>query len=253
MTPSGATIAETLMPYQQPDNEPSMFVKWDYGDAPLTLLGPDWVAYRPSRPLPATFAEFGAPFRRFRVSCAMVVQLKTSESEGKIKNFLAATRADMEANKPCAVILDNRFNDGGDYTNLAGFASDLPRLTDGKIIVLTSPMTFSAGITTVGFVKQSGGDRVIIVGENVGGPPGVLYSEGSRGCLPHYQLCLNYRTARHDYAHPCTDWRSCFWLDWFYPVQVRSLAPDHAVAMSFADWKNGRDPAYEEALALVQN
>jgi hypothetical protein len=251
VTPSGATITKTLIPYRQPDNEPSLFAKWDYGDAPLAL-GTDWVAYRPTRSLPATFADFGALFRRFRVSCAMVVQLKTSESEGKIKNFLAATRADMEASKPCAVILDNRFNDGGDYTNLATFASDLPKLTSGKIIVLTSPMTFSAGITTVGFVKQAGGDRVIIVGEPVGDRL-AFYSEGSRGCLPHYRLCLNYRTARHDYAHPCTDWRTCFWLDWLYPVQVKSLAPDHAVAMSFADWRNGRDPAYEEALVLTGN
>ena len=252
VTPSGPTITETLVPYRQRDNEPSLFVKWDYDHAPLTMLGPDWVAYRPTRPLPATFTDFEAPFRRFRASCAMVVQLKTSESEGKIRDFLAATRAEMEANKPCAVILDNRFNDGGDYTNLAAFASDLPKLTAGKIIVLTSPMTFSAGITTVGFVKQAGGDRVIIVGEPVGDRL-AFYSEGSRGCLPHYHLCLNYRTARHDYANPCIDWRTCFWLDWFYPVQVKSLAPDHAIAMSFADWQNGRDPAYEEALMLARN
>jgi hypothetical protein len=252
MMPSGATVTQTLMAYRQPDTEPSLFVKRDYSDQPLAMLGPDWIAAQPDHSLPATFADFDAPFRRFRVSCAMVVQLKTSESEGKIENFLAATRADMEARKPCALILDNRFNDGGDYTNLASFAGDLPKLTAGKIIVLTSPMTFSAGITTVGFVKQAGGDRVIIVGEPVGDRM-AFYSEGSHGCLPNYHLCLNYRTARHDYAHPCTDPRTCFWLDWFYPVQVKSLAPDKIVTMSFADWKNGRDPAYDEALALARN
>jgi hypothetical protein len=252
MTPSGATVTQTLIPYRQPDTEPSLFVKRDYSNQPLAMLGADWIAFQPGHPPPATFADFDAPFRRFRVSCVMVVQLKTSESEGKIKDFLAATRTDMEASRPCALILDNRFNDGGDYTNPAGFAGDLPKLVNGKIVVLTSPMTFSAGITTVGFVKQAGGDRVAIVGEPVGDRM-AFYSEGSRGCLPHYHLCLNYRTARHDYAHPCTDWRTCFWLDWFYPVRVKSLAPDKIVTMSFADWRDGRDPAYEEALALVRN
>jgi hypothetical protein len=252
VTPAGATVTRALTAYRQPDTEPSLFVKWDYGNAPLAKLGPDWLAAQPDHPLPATFADFAAPFRRFRISCVMVVQLKTSDSEGKIKDFLGVTRTEMEASKPCAVILDNRFNDGGDYTNLAGFAGDLPKLTTGKIIVLTSPMTFSAGITTVGFVKQAGGGRVIIVGEPVGDRM-AFYSEGSRDCLPHYHLCLNYRTAKHDYAHPCTNWRTCFWLDWFYPVQVESLAPDHAITMRFADWWSGRDPAYDEALALAKN
>jgi len=254
VAPSGATLTRALTAYRQPDNEPSLFVKWDYGDVPLTQLGPDWIAYQPDWPLPATLSDFTTPFRRFRDGCVMVAQLKSSSDEGpaQIKKYLAATRADMEASKPCAVILDNRFNDGGDYTNLAAFASGLPKLTTGKIIVLTSPMTFSAGITTVGFVKQAGGDRVIIVGEPVGDRL-AFYSEGSRGCLPHYHLCLNYRTARHDYANPCTDWRTCFWLDWFYPVRVKSLAPDRAVTMRFADWRSGRDPAYEEALALARN
>jgi len=158
----------------------------------------------------------------------------------------------MDANRPCALILDNRFNDGGDYTNSAGFAGDIPKLVDGKIIVLTSPMTFSAGITTVGFVKQAGGDRVIIVGEKVGDRM-AFYSEGSRGCLPNYHLCLNYRTAEHNYAGPCMDLRTCFWLDWFYPVRVKSFDPDETVTMRFADWRSGHDPIYARALELTKN
>lgn len=252
VTPSGATVTQALIPYRRPDKAPTLFVKRDYSNLPLTMLGPDWIAYQPDHPLPATFADFDAPFRRFHVSCAMVVQLKTSTDDGHLKDFLAAARTEMQAHEPCAVILDDRFNDGGDYTRLAGFASDLPGLTTGKIIILTSPMTFSAGITTAGFVKQAGKGRVVIVGEPVGDRM-AFYSEGSRGCLPHYHLCLNYRTAKHDYAHPCTDLRTCFWLDWFYPVQVKSLAPDKIVTMSFADWRSGRDPAYEEALALVRS
>ena len=254
VTPSGATRTRSLIAHRQGDKEPSLFVKWDYGDAPLTQLGPDWIAYQPDHPLPATLSDFTTPFRRFRDGCVMVVQIKSSSDEGPahVKDFLAETHTDMDANKPCAVILDNRFNDGGDYTNLASFGGNLPKHTSGKIIILTSPMTFSAGITTVGFVKQAGGDRVTIVGEKVGDRM-AFYSEGARGCLPNYHLCLNYRTAKHDYAHACTDLRSCFWLDWFYPVQVKSFDPDETVTMSFADWRSGHDPIYARALALAKS
>ncbi|HKD48048.1 MAG TPA: hypothetical protein VKB67_10210, partial [Rhizomicrobium sp.] len=177
----------------------------------------------------------------------------SSHDEGQVHigDFVTATRADLAANKPCTLIFDNRFNDGGDYLNLARLASALPKLVSGEIIVLTSPMTFSAGITTVGFVKQAGGGRVILVGEPIGDRL-AFYSEGNRGCLPNYHLCLNYRTGKHDYAHPCTDWRVCFWPNWLFPVRVNSLAPDRIVSMTFDDWRMGRDPAYEEALKLAR-
>ena len=192
--PSGVTLTKALIPYRQPDSEPFLFVKANYSNLPLTALGTNWASFQPDRRMSATFAGFDAPFRRFRLphSCVMVVQLKSSHDEGQIHigDFVAATRADLEANKPCTLIFDNRFNDGGDYLNLARFASALPKLVSGEIIVLISPMTFSAGITTVGFVKQAGGDRVILVGEPVGDRL-AFYSEGNRGCLPNYHLCLN--------------------------------------------------------------
>ncbi|HEY1612058.1 MAG TPA: hypothetical protein VGF97_00005 [Rhizomicrobium sp.] len=254
VSPSRVSVTHTLIPYRQPDREPTLFVKVNYSNHPPAELGPNWVSFQPDTAPSATFANFEEPFRHFRVphSCAMFVQLKSSEDEGQahISDFLAGTRADMEANKPCALILDNRFNDGGDYINLARWASALPRLVSGKIIVLISPMTFSAGITTVGFVKQAGDGRVMLIGEPVGDRL-AFYSEGNRGCLPHFHLCLNYRTGKHDYAHPCTDWRVCFWPNWLFPVRVSSLAPDRTLAMSFEDWRMGRDPAYDEALKLV--
>jgi len=55
----------------------------------------------------------------------------------------------------------------------------------------------------------------------------------------------------HDYSAPCTDWHVCFWLNWFYPVRVRTLAPDVVVHMSFADYLAGRDPVFDRAVGLA--
>jgi hypothetical protein len=160
----------------------------------------------------------------------------------------------MAAHPPCAVIQDLRFNGGGDYTNTYSFANRLPRLltAKGHIFILTGPETFSAAITTTAFVKQAGGKRVTILGEPVGDRLS-FYSEGGMGCLPHAHLCVYYQTGKHDYAQPCTDWDRCYWLNWLYPVRVKSLAPDEMIPLSFADWRAGRDPVFERALALAGN
>src|SRR4029077_6636571 len=98
------------------------------------------------------------------------------------------------------------------------FARDLPKAISarGKIIVLTGPATFSAGISTVVFVKHAGGERVAILGERVGDRL-QFFSEGGTACLPHAPLCVAYQTGKHDYQHPCRDWGVCFWLNYFFP------------------------------------
>ncbi|HEV2286169.1 MAG TPA: hypothetical protein VGR80_09015, partial [Steroidobacteraceae bacterium] len=120
----------------------------------------------------------------------------------------------------------------------------------GQLFVLTDALTFSAAITTAAFIKEAGGDRVALIGE----PPGdrlSFFSEGGRACLPNLKVCLYYQMARHDYGHACTDWRECFWLNWLYPVRVRTLQPDIVVPLKFDDWNRGRDAAYDVARELA--
>jgi hypothetical protein len=226
------------------------------GHEPVKGLDDSWRAVQPDRPLPASLSDFDSAFRRIRLahSCAMLIQLKANHDVGNqhIKDFVAATEADMRANKPCAVILDLRYDGGGNYQNTAGFAKALPGLTTpgGQIYLLTGPSTFSAGITTTAFVKQAGGDRVTLLGEPVGDRLS-FFSEGNRGCLPNYPLCVSYQRGKHDYAHPCTDWDVCFWLNKLYPVHVDTLEPHETITMSFAEWRQGRDPVFDRAVALA--
>ncbi|MGB6840089.1 MAG: hypothetical protein WBE16_03785, partial [Candidatus Sulfotelmatobacter sp.] len=116
--------------------------------------------------------------------------------------------------------------------------------------LLTSGMTFSAGITTTALIKHSGGDRVTILGEPVGDRL-AFFAEGRRGCLPHYPLCLHYETGKHDYGHSCTNLDTCFWLNWLLPVRVKTLQPDEIITMTFDDWRQGRDPVFERAMVLA--
>ena len=186
----------------------------------------------------------------------MLVQLKSNRDEDgeSIENFLNETETDLRADLPCSVILDVRFNGGGDYTNTAGFAGRLHSLVrpGGHIYVLTGPDTFSAGITTVVFVKQAAAQgQVVILGRPVGDRL-AFWSEGEQGCLPNAPFCFHYATAIHDYMRPCTDWNKCYWLNWIFPARTDNLDPAEEISMTFADYLAGRDPAFDRALAFAQ-
>lgn len=210
----------------------------------------DWIAYRPqSGEVPETWRDYAQPFRLFPAtgSCAQVVRLQSiADADGhKIGPFLAAVEEALRAQPPCAVILDLRGNGGGDYTKAWHFARTLPSLLPpaGRIFILTDSLTFSAAITTAAFIKDAGGDRVTIIGQPVGDRLS-FFSEGGKACLPNLRVCVYYQTAKHDYHDACNDWHECYWLNWFYPVRVKSLQPDIIVPLTFEDWSAGRDAAY---------
>lgn len=251
--PDGTRHDRAITAYTPKSSDPSPDTYRWLSPEPLKGLG--WSSFRPEA-VPLTNADFDKTFRAVRParSCAMLIQLKSNVDVGKehIADFISATIRQMQSNPPCAAIVDMRYNGGGDYTNTYRFAHRIPDLVapGGRIFVLTAPSTFSAAITTTAFLKDAGGERVSILGEPVGDRLSFL-SEGNRGCLPHAHLCVRYSTGKHDYAHPCRDWRVCYWLNWFYPVRVKTLQPDETITTSFADWRAGHDPAYERALELA--
>jgi hypothetical protein len=255
-TPAGSSITRRLDAYEPPPGEPAVSAKrWLSNEALASMTG-QWRAAGPDHALPISLVDFDRVFRSFSMpgTCTQFVQLKSNVNEGgeNIKDFLSHTERRLRQMPPCNVILDLRYDGGGDYVNTYGFARDLPKLISaaGKIIVLTGPATFSAGITTAAFVKRAGQQRVVIVGEPVGDRLQFL-SEGGSACLPNYPLCVAYQTGKHDYQHACTDWQVCFWLNYLFPVRVESLDPDELIPLSFKDWQAGVDPALDRAIALA--
>jgi hypothetical protein len=255
--PNGSEVTRTLPGEISGENEPhAQMTRWL---SPQKMQGEpsNWRALvSDDADLPLSLRDFNATFRRAWIDhgCTIFIQLKAIADAGeqRIGDFLNATKDEMRVHPPCNVILDMRFNSGGDYTKAARFASHLPDFvpSGGRIYLLTGPQTFSAAITTTAFVKQAAGSRAIILGEPVGDRLN-FYGEGNEGCLPHEDLCLHYATGMHDYAHRCDDWDRCFWLNWIFPVQVKSLAPDETIKMTFADYTARRDPVLERAVALA--
>jgi hypothetical protein len=254
--PDGRLLTRRLIAYplRQGDELPSG-ERW-LSPEPARGAEAQWIAYRPaSGAVPQTSRDFDDHFRLFPAgSCAQVVRLQhIGDADGqRIAPFLAKTEAALRAHPPCAVILDLRGDGGGDYTKIWHFTHALPGLLapGGNIYVLTDPETFSAAITAAAFTKDAGCDQVTIIGEPVGDRLS-FFSEGGSACLPNLKICVHYQTGRHDYAHPCADWHQCYWLNWLYPVRVKSLQPDVSVPLRFADWNAGHDAALEQALVLA--
>jgi len=170
----------------------------------------------------------------------------TDADEGRVSDFLAAVLSRVAREKPRFVALDLRMNGGGDYTRTYPFMPALVALMapKGRIYALTSGWTFSAAITTLGALKQTGGDGVVIVGSPVGDRL-EFWAEGQRFVLPNAFVGVNYATARHDYRHRCDDWEQCFWLNEIYPVRVRTLEPAIPAPITFAAYRERRDPGME--------
>jgi hypothetical protein len=255
-TPTGATITRQLEAFTIPASEPAEFATRWLSSEPLKGMSESWLAVESDHPLPISLTDFDQAFRSLRLpgTCTEFVQLKSNVDKGgqSIRDFLSSTERHLRQSQPCSVIFDLRYDDGGDYTNTYRFARELPRLIPpaGRVIMLTGPATFSAGISTAAFVKHAAEERALIVGEAVGDRL-QFYSEGGQACLPHHPLCVVYQTGKHDYQHSCDDWTVCFWLNYFFELRVKSLDPDAVVPLSFKDWRAGIDPVLDRAMTLA--
>jgi hypothetical protein len=251
-TPAGAVITRSLEADAPPASEPTVPVTRWLSSESLTGMEGQWRAVEPAH-LPIALIDFDKAFRSLPMpgTCVQFVQFKSNSDQGgqRIREFVSSTKRELRRIQPCSVIIDLRYDGGGDYVNTYGFARDLPKLIppDGRIIVLTGPATFSAGISTAAAVKHAGQGRVMILGESVGDRL-QFYSEGGSACLPNSPLCVAYETGKHDYQHACTDWDVCFWLNYFFNFQVRSLDPDEVIPLSFRDWRSGVDPVLDRAI-----
>ena len=115
--------------------------------------------------------------------------------------------------------------------------------------MLTSPSTFSAAISSVGYLKQAGGDRVTLVGEAPGDRLN-FFAEGSPAALPHYGEMFLVAKERHDYQGGCKAYTDCHRPVVAYPIAVANLDPAVPAPWTAAAYQTGRDPGME-AVARV--
>ena len=117
--------------------------------------------------------------------------------------------------------------------------------------MLTSPLTFSAGISSVAFLKDKGRDRVVIVGEPIGDRL-ISYGEGGTMSLPNSGITIRFATGLHDYKHGCHWFGPCFWVNWVYSASVESLDPDLTAPLEPQALAESRDPALEAIATALE-
>jgi hypothetical protein len=146
------------------------------------------------------------------------------------------------------IVLDLRFNDGGEYPTIYGAIRSLPKrlAPGGKLMILTNNHTFSGAIITAALAKHFAGDRAVVVGERAGDRL-AFWAEGDSFTLPNSKLKVNIATGFHDWARGCRQLR-CYWPNLVLGVAVDTIDPDIAVGWRFADYRNGVDTVLERAL-----
>jgi hypothetical protein len=228
---------------------------------PIMILDPaddgsGWRRLLSADRAPWSLQDFSTPFRRRDAPDldAIVIQLHANiDTHGQsITAFLTDAEAARASAHRKNVVLDMRFNGGGNLQLTRGFMASLPdRLPPaGRVVVLTSPWTFSAAISSIGYLKQAGGDRVVLVGEAPG--DGLqFWAEGRPFRLPSSGAFVQPATARHDYLDGCRQFADCHEYIKRFPIAVSSLAPDIAAPWTIESYAAGRDPGMEAAARVL--
>jgi hypothetical protein len=206
--------------------------------------------------LPVFLRDYATPFHAeyWADKSVYFAQFRSNEDEPgyPIGTFVSQVRREIAADRPRFVVLDLRFDQGGNYLTTASLMKQFTGLADSieHVYVLTSGWTFSAGDVSLALLKEHGGSKVTVVGEPVGDRTRI-WAEGGSLVLPNSKLSIGFATGLHDYAQSCQGQPGCFWILYFYPMHVASLEPDVPVAYSFDDYVNLRDPVLDRALELA--
>jgi hypothetical protein len=212
-----------------------------------TLLAPNTV--------PWSVAEPNEPFRLRRAPelDALMIDFRVNvDAAGRaIADFLAQVTEAIRSAHPRHLVLDMRLNGGGNLQTTRGFMKSLPTLVPGTVFVLTSPWTFSAAISSVGYVKQAAPARVTIVGEEAGDRL-MFFAEGRPFMLSHSGAMILYASQRHDYHTGCRGYPDCHAAVAQYPIAVETLKPEIAAPWTIEAYRSGRDPAMEAVAAAVK-
>lgn len=200
------------------------------------------------------YLEEGAKAHRVRTLPALgavYVQFRThlDAPDETMAAFTQAVDAAIASAQPKHLIVDLRFDTGGNADLTRDWVRGVVTRIPGTIYVLTGPYTFSAGIVTAGAFKHDAASHVRIVGDDVGDRLRFT-SEGANTCLPYSHYCPHVTTGRWDLARGCAGEPGCYGDK--YAVTVGSLAPDVRAPLDAAAWLAGRDPALEVVSAELK-
>jgi C-terminal processing protease CtpA/Prc len=164
-------------------------------------------------------------------------QMTSRSADLTISALRQALQTEMSGQPIRRLILDMRYNSGGDINTGAPFRSffhDQPLFQQpGGLIVLIGRNTFSAGTVFSLWLEQD--VNPVFIGEPTGGRP-LMFENARQFTLPNSHLTFQISTrARHDVV--ASDTR-------------QSIEPTAAIGLSSTDYFAGVDPVLDAALNL---
>jgi hypothetical protein len=166
--------------------------------------------------------------------------------------FTRRVLAEVSQSEPANIIVDFRYNRGGDYTMVLPLVEGLARALseNGRLYLIVGPNTFSAGLLAGSQFKRFLGDRLVVVGEEVGDRLR-FRGEGVMVILPATNIEAYLATAWDDVASDCGWFGDCWPPNKFLLRGVGSLDPDIHVANTWESYREGRDLVVEAAFADI--
>jgi hypothetical protein len=204
-----------------------------------------WQAFA-SKPTPLYLQDGAHLFRVVRMPelDALFIQMRVHfDMDGEtVADFRKRVDEAIDGYHPRHLIVDLRFDTGGDIDSTRDWQRALPARVPGRIYVLVGSYTFSAGIVSAAAFKHDAPQQVRLVGEGVGDRLR-WWSEGGNVCLPDSHYCLHLTTGLWDLVHGCAERAECYGDK--YDVRVADLVPDLDAPLTLTSWVSGRDPGME--------
>jgi hypothetical protein len=152
--------------------------------------------------------------------------------------FASRVRQALANQPPPAVVVDLRFNTGGNGNLTTKLVDALKKVSPATpFYVITGRATFSAGIVAAAQLREL--RRVKIVGEPIG--DGLdFWAEGGNIILPYSGLYVHFANGAHSLSP-----KPCPTRDYCDDLSVTSLTPDIPAQLTWAAYRALRDPAME--------
>jgi hypothetical protein len=189
---------------------------------------------------------------------ALYLQINATRSVPNGANlaaFLKTVVEEVKARRTHDAIVDLRFNPGGNGNLPIAFTKALPAALpkDGRIFIVTSGNTLSAGIITTARLKYFGGARADIVGERMGDRE-QFWAEGQKMVLPNSKVEFHNTAAWHDWKNGCSirQISYCYLFLYQWGVPAGDLSPTLAAPISFADYMAGEDTVMKAIAPILK-
>jgi hypothetical protein len=166
------------------------------------------------------------------------LQLNRAANDGpeSVKAFAGRAAAAILARNPKAIVVDIRFNTGGDSTVTKVLVDALAKAADKRpTYIIVAATTFSAGIVAAAQFKQFANAK--IVGERVGDDLD-FWAEGGNIILPYSGLAAHFANGAHSLSP-----KPCPTADFCDDLSVATLAPDVLAGLDWLNYRSGVDPS----------